>query len=114
MTENTPVIKISDFTVFPTARYITDGTGSAEEFFTEKLSPFLDVHSDSPIVIDFDNTWGYASSFKSEIALRLAEKYPSISSTTLREKISLISNDEPGLIDRFWEEYEEAQNELEK
>lgn len=113
MTDNIPTIRISDFTVYPTARYVTDGPKSAQEFFDEILESFLDENQDKNIVIDFDNTWGYASSFKNEVAVRLAEKYPGVESNTLRERISLISDDEPGLVDRFWEEYEEAQDEME-
>lgn len=116
MTDNKPTINIRDFTIYPTARYVTDGPKSAEEFFITQLDPFLNEHTDDEIIIDFDGTWGFASSFKNELAVRLAEKYPDIDADTLRKRVQLISDDEPGLIERFWKEYTEKTrtNEMEK
>jgi hypothetical protein len=116
LTNYKPTINIRDFTVYPTARYVTDGPKSAEEFFDTRLSSFLDEHSNDEIVIDFDGTWGYASSFKNELAVRLAKKYACITADALKERIHLVSLNEPGLTKEFWKHYEEERlkNEVEE
>lgn len=52
------------------------------------------------LVIDFDGTWGYASSFLSELAVRIVGVLKT--DEVIRERLELKSEDEPGLIDRFW------------
>lgn len=54
-----------DFTDSPGARYKSDGPFSGEEFYEKLLEPkFLEARKQNKIlVIDLDNSWGYASSF---------------------------------------------------
>lgn len=100
------IVNVSDFTIVPGARYRKDGDSSAEAFFEDKLKPVLDVALSSKecVLIDFDGTWGYASSFISELARRVSLNYDKGS---IQQYLRLKSNDEPTLIDRF-------QNELAK
>ena len=101
------IITVLGFTDFPGARYRTDGDGSAQEFFEEFVKPVLDEtsESDQEVLIDFDNTYGYASSFESELAVRIAKDYDS---SYIRTHLKLKSDDEPDLINRFWTEYEKG------
>lgn len=98
-------VAIRDFTTLPGARYKSDGTGSAQEFFEDYISPQL-TNESMIIKIDFDGTWGYASSFLSELALRLVQSFESLEE--MRARIRLKSDDEPGLLDRFWEYVDES------
>ncbi len=92
-------ISVSDFTTLPGARYKKDGDGSAEEFFDKYIKQHLE--NKESILIDFDNTWGYASSFLSELALEISRQCRR-DKLDVREKIEIKSNDEPGLTERFW------------
>lgn len=99
------IIKVSDFTTLPGARYKKDGDGSAEEFFEQYVRPR--ISKDSIVTIDFDNTWGYASSFLSELALEIAKECRQ-NKLDIRDTVNIISNDEPGLIERFWSYVDES------
>ena len=102
-------IKVSDFTAIPGARFIKDGDGSAEEFFNVHVKDHLEaaIKENTQIQIDFDDTWGYASSFINELASRIY-KLTTMDFEDISKVISLKSDDEPGLIDRFEEEYGKA------
>ena len=106
---NKEIIKVSNFTTIPGARFIKDGDGSAELFFKDfvKRPLVLAIKNSTFIEIDFDDTWGYASSFINELASRIF-KLTSKNFEEISETISLKSDDEPGLIDRFEEEYGKA------
>ena len=96
---NMITVRVSDFTTLPGARYKKDGDGSAEQFFNERIKRhFKDKES---ILIDFDNTWGYASSFLSELALEISRQCKQ-DKLDVRKKIEIKSDDEPGLAERFW------------
>lgn len=92
-------IRVSDFTTLPGARYKKDGDGSAEEFFDDYIKQHL--NDNKPILIDFDDTWGYASSFLSELAVKISRQCKQ-DGLDVREKIKIKSDDEPGLTERFW------------
>lgn len=99
MLSNRIKISVSDFTTLPGARYKSDGDGSAEEFFDSYIKQHL--NDKELILIDFDNTWGYASSFLSELALEISQQCKQ-DGLDVREKIEIKSDDEPGLAERFW------------
>ena len=103
------IIKVSSFTTIPGARFVKDGDGSAEEFFNKYVKAPLKeaINKNTQIKIDFDDTWGYASSFINELASRIF-KLTSKDFEDISKTISLKSDDEPGLIDRFEEEYGKA------
>jgi hypothetical protein len=96
------VIRVSDFSSVPGARYRKDGDGSAQEFFEDYVKPAVGDSISEKILIDFDRTWGYASSFISELARQMALAY---NKADVRENLELKSDDEPTLIKRFWTEF---------
>jgi len=102
-------VKVKDFTLLPGARTKKDGDGSAEEFFEEYIQ--TKVTQDDSITIDFDGTWGYASSFMSQLAKYLVSFFGSYKKA--RSQIEIISKDEPGLRQRFFDYMMELYNEEE-
>jgi hypothetical protein len=98
-------VKVLEFTSVPGARSRADGDGSAEQFYEEyvkgKLTSALD--GGETLTVDFDGTWGYASSFISELARRIALDFDKVA---VKQHLALKSEDEPALIDRFWNEFE--------
>ncbi len=108
---NNVIINIArDFTQFPGARYITDGKFSGEEFYETILKPKVksvwDV-KDETITIDFDGTYGFASSFISEISIRLVNDFKD--KNKIYEKIKFKSEEDPLLIDSLKSNIEEAE-----
>ena len=67
----------TDFTDAPGARYRTDGEKSGQEFYEDHLKiKFEEALKDNAILtIDLDGTWGYPSSFISEVFGRLGKEY---------------------------------------
>jgi hypothetical protein len=88
-------IKISvDFSDTPGARYYEDGDYSGQEFFEkvllDKFERSLTAHE--KLTIDFDDCYGFASSFLSESFGRLSSEF---GAQKVRENISLISHQDP-------------------
>lgn len=97
MQENTINISISkDFTKTPGARYKTDGPFSGEEFREKILEPIFSTNK--IIIIDLDNTEGYATSFLEEAFGGLSRKY---GTDACRKKLKFISDEDPLLIDEI-------------
>lgn len=99
------VIKVSDFTVVPGARHVDDGEGSAEEFFKDFVQGKVDENPNSVIQIDFDGTWGYASSFISELAKDIKTTY---GADFIKDRLLLKSDEDLMLIDRFKHELRQS------
>ncbi len=97
-TENIVINIANDFTETPGARFRSDGEYSGEAFYEEKLKPeFNKVWlSDGKLTLNLDGTYGYASSFISEIFNRLIDEYKD--KDKILQKIEFISNDDPLLI----------------
>ena len=97
MTSNIIKIKISeDFTKHPGGRFIKDGDNSGEEFYNDFLKPkFEEILKDPEykLEINFDGTYGYASSFISEVFRRLVIDFKDKSK--IYEKLVFVSNDDP-------------------
>jgi len=98
MTKNTYIqIKVAkDFGVYPGARYRTDGPFSGQEFYEDILKPkFQKAWTDSQkiVFIDLDGTFGYASSFISEIFIRLVKDFED--KKAIIKKLEFKSEDEP-------------------
>lgn len=93
------MVRVKDFTLLPGARTKKDGDGSAEEFFEKYVQ--TKATKDDFITIDFDGTWGYASSFMSQLAKYLVSFFGTCEKA--KTQISVISNDEPGLRQRFFD-----------
>lgn len=102
---NKVTIRVRDFTTVPGARHRTDGDGSADEFYEDYVEkPLKDaVKANKDIVLDFDGTWSYPSSFTSQLAMLIKTNYDS---DYIRQHLEPVANDEPGMVERFWFEYE--------
>ncbi len=94
-------IKIAtDFSKTPGARYYTDGKKSGQEFFETLLDKrFAEAQLENvKLVVDLDNTDGFATSFLDEAFHRLADKY---SPKVVLDRLEVISNDEPDWIEEI-------------
>jgi hypothetical protein len=104
------LIKIStDFADAPGARHRADGPNSGEEFFDTHLQPkFAKALEESKkLLIDFDDTWGYASSFISGAFGRLADSF---GKKTVMGILEFKSNDDPSVIDKVKVEIAKSDN----
>jgi hypothetical protein len=109
MKNNQIVISVAkDFSEYPGARYRTDGDHSGEEFYEEILKPLLTKIWDNEkvILIDFDGTFGYASSFISEIFIRVVEDFKD--KKKIKKKLKFKSEDEPLLLGSIEEIIDES------
>lgn len=105
-------IRVVDFAKMPGARSREDGDNSAQEFFEDVLVPVADSifkSSKNKILIDLDDTYGYASSFVSELARLIKLKYGFLKGT--KKKLIIKSDQDPGQIDKFWNEYKKKYTE---
>jgi len=101
--ENVKIVRVIDFAEIPGARYRTDGDNSAQEFFEDVLEVIADevlLKNTETLLIDLDGTTGYPSSFVSELAERMWEKYSK--AKKVKKRIVIKSDDDPGQITRFW------------
>jgi len=99
----------SDFSITPGARYITDGDFSGQEFFENILEPkFLEIkENDYKLIVNLDNTDGYATSFLDEAFGGLARKY---GKQIVLSKIEFISIEEPDLVEEIKSYMNEKKN----
>lgn len=91
----------------PGARNVDEGTFSGEEFLEKILLPeFVAAEKERVnLLIDLDDTEGYATSFLEEAFGGLARKY---SAKKVLQVLEFKSNDEPLLIDEIKTYIEEA------
>jgi len=85
-----------DFTRYPGARYVSDGDNSGEKFYIIMLKAKFEgvFNSDNKkLEINFDGTYGYASSFISEVFRRLVFDYKD--KQKILSKLILTTNDDP-------------------
>jgi hypothetical protein len=101
--DNRITIRVADFTIAPGARYREDGDGSAQEFFEDFVAPAIveDESNQNAFCIDFDGTYGYASSFISELAKDIKTTY---GNEFIRNRLVIKSDDDLMLADRFMRE----------
>lgn len=104
---NQQIIKISDYTKLPGARHRTDGDNSADWFYEEYVKPIIEAACEKKlkgsIILDLDGTLGYASSFVSQIGVRIHDDF-SDCRKWLNKNIEIKSNDDPIQKDIFWNE----------
>lgn len=102
MKKNTIIIS-SDFTDAPGARYRNDGPKSGEEFYEEILKPiFIETkEKQGELLIDLDDTWGYASSFISGSFGKLSSEF---GTEDVLKYLRFKSQDEPLLIEKIKDE----------
>ncbi len=95
------IIKIAtDFNVYPGARYKADGEFSGEAFYEDLFkSKFQSACDENKIlVLDLDGTWGYASSFISEIFTRMVKDF---GKEKIKAHLEIKSEEEPLLKDKI-------------
>jgi hypothetical protein len=94
------LIIAKEFTSAPGARNIDEGTYSGEEFLRQLLKPLFDkaLEEDFTILVDLDNTEGYATSFLEEAFGGLSRIY---GSQKVLDHLEFKSEDEPLLIDEI-------------
>jgi hypothetical protein len=98
-----------DFSDSPGARYRTDGPHSGEEFYEDFLRSKLNlVWKDKKrgIFLNLDGTYGYASSFWSEVFIRVVRDFKD--KKTIKKKFKFKSEDEPLLINTIIQKIDEA------
>lgn len=92
-----------DFSIYPGARYKSDGKYSGQEFYENIFKPKLSKIWSDPkksLLLDFDGTFGYASSFISEIFIRAVKDFKD--KELLKKKLKFKSDDEPLLIQSIY------------
>ena len=101
------------FASTPGARNIVEGSYSGEEFLKNKLLPMFDqaIAEGSTLLIDLDNTEGYATSFLEEAFGGLARKY---NSKKVLNVLQFKSDDEPLLIEEIGMYIKEANGKIKK
>jgi len=98
------VVSVADYTIAPGARYREDGDGNATEFYERYVLKSLKkaVKTNQDFVIDLDSTYGYASSFISELAMRIATEFDK---EWIKEHLDIKSDDDPIAYEGFWNEF---------
>ena len=88
------IVKILDYSEYPGPRYITQGLDSAEQFYYDVLKkPFENaIKNNFILVVDLDNTAGYAPSFIDEIFGNLVYDFDF---KDIPKHLEIKSNDEP-------------------
>ncbi len=94
------LIIAKDFTPAPGARNVDEGSYSGEEFLNKVLKPRFEraLAEDFTILVDLDNTEGYATSFLEEALGGLARIY---GPEKVLNHLDFRSEDEPLLIDEI-------------
>lgn len=96
----TKIIKIAEeFTVEPAGRYLSDGMFSGVRFRKEFLVNAL--NSCEKVIIDFDGTEGYGSSFLEEAFGGLIHE-EGFSAEQLHKQFEFISNEDLSVIKEVW------------
>ena len=88
----------TDYYEAPAGRYPADGNYNGERFREDFLAPAL---RSGGVVVNLDGTEGYGSSFLDEVFGGLVRK-SGFSEWELKEKLSLISEEDETLISEIW------------
>lgn len=96
-----------EFTDAPGSRDSKDGAYSGEDFYQTLLKKKFDLAKKEGklLLIDFDNSWGYASSFISGAFGRLADFY---GVSSVMQTLDFKSEDDPSLILKVKKEIERS------
>ena len=97
----------TDYTINPGGRYASDGPNSGEVFRETLLYPLYveAIEARSKLTVNLDGCFGYPSSFIDEAFGGLAKK---LKDRTILKNIDIISDDQPGLMDKIRECVENA------
>jgi len=92
-----------EFTRYPVGRFERDGEHTGEGFRNHFLIPALNkLTPNEVLVVIFDGTMGVASAFLEEAFGGLIRN-SSYTAADLKEKLEIVSNEDPTLIDETWE-----------
>jgi len=106
------IIEISvakDFTLTPGARYRSDGKFSGEQFYEEVLKPNIDkvwMDDEARLVVDIGGTYQYASSFWSEVSIRIVSDY--IDKAKIFQKVEFKNDKDPLMVETIIKFIDEA------
>ncbi|MGE8526159.1 STAS-like domain-containing protein [Chryseobacterium rhizosphaerae] len=92
------ILKVKDFTEYPDARYIEHDVHSGEEFYYDYVKPNFEtaIQENKQLIVDLDDTAGYASSFLDEAFGNLVYDFDF---DIIEFRLQIISNQEPDWID---------------
>ena len=91
------IVVAKDFSDTPGGRFKKDGPNSGEEFKERYLKPEFDkLKGNEKLLIDFDGSYGYPTSFLEEAFGGLARIY---NAKNVLEKLDFKSDEEPSLIE---------------
>lgn len=109
MNTDIKIIISKDFTDAPGARDRSDGDNSGQEFFEDILKPkFIEAQEKNvKLIVDFDDSWGYASSFLSGAFGRLADDF---GKNSVLARLVIISDDDSTLHDKIPAEINKSEN----
>lgn len=101
------LVRVTDWSDTPGARYRSDGPHSGEEFREEVLKPaFLCALQERvQLTVDLDGAYGYAAGFLEEVFGGLARQYDS---ETVARTIVIVTKEEPYLAEDIREYVAEA------
>lgn len=106
VTESTRTINIArDYSTEPAGRFPEDGDFNGQRFRKEILLPAL--RQNTKVLVDFDGTEGYGSSFLEEAFGGLV-RLEGLSPTMLRDGMEILSKEDPSVIDEVWEYVDQA------
>lgn len=108
MTMTTPqktIEVVKDFSDEPYGRYPADGDSNGTKFREELVVPAL--AQGGKLVISLDGVEGYGSSFLEEVFGGLVREN-GFSASELKERLTIISEEDPSLISEIWEYVDEA------
>ena len=92
-----------DFTLYPGARYRSDGDFSGQQFYEDIIKPkLLEIweQNNSKLRINLDGTYGYASSFLSEVSIRIVKDFEN--KQKILRKICFVSENDPLIVDAIY------------
>ena len=88
------LIKVTDFTEYPDVRYIDQDENSGEQYYYDVIKPNFEIalSKNEKLVVDLDNTAGYASSFLDEAFGNLVYDFDF---DKIKSHLKIISTQEP-------------------
>jgi hypothetical protein len=101
---DTRIVIASDFSKYPAGRFESDGPFSGEAFRKKLLVPALKV---GRVIVVLDGTLGYGSSFLEEAFGGLV-RIEGFDAKSLKDKIEIVSADDPSLASEVWSYIDEA------
>ncbi len=96
-------IKVLEYSEYPGPRYIEQGEDSGEEFYYKIIKPKFQecISTDKILVVDLDDTAGYASSFLDECFGNLVYDFEF---EEIKKRLKIISFQEPDWVEVIFEE----------